>query len=74
MDSAAQARMLKLWRATVQQCQETLDVWHENDFRVVVNGIDITDAEKAATVARIAHLKGLIAAVEAYGGGAAQRS
>lgn len=65
MASDPKSEMLTRWRSMAQQCQETLDVWETNGFRVVVNGIDISDAERAATVARIAHLHAVIAAVEA---------
>lgn len=65
MNDAPKAQMLRLWRETLRQCRETLNAWRETDFRVRVNGIDITDAERAATEARIEHLQKLIAAVEA---------
>lgn len=57
--------MLSRWRSMARQCQETLEVWETSGLQIVVNGIDISDAERAATVARIKHLQALIAAVEA---------
>ena len=65
MDEGPRDRMLTLWRETIAQCRRTLDFWYETDFRVCVNGIDITHAERAMTKSRIAHLEKLIAAVEA---------
>ena len=65
MDQAPKDRLLALWRETIAQCRRTLDFWYETDFRVCVNGIDITDAERAMTELRIAHLEKLIAAVKA---------
>lgn len=56
--------MLELWRKTAALCRRTLEFWDKSDFRVMVNGIDITDAERAATAARIEHLEKLIEAVE----------
>lgn len=64
MDQNPRERMLALWRETIDQCRRTLDFWYETDFRVCVNGIDITDAERAITLSRIAHLEKLIAVVE----------
>lgn len=61
--------MIALWRSMADQCRETLAIWKENDFRVCVKGIDITDAERAFTEARIAHLEKLIAAVESEDAG-----
>ncbi|MBN9466022.1 MULTISPECIES: hypothetical protein [unclassified Brevundimonas] len=64
MEVSLKSQMIARWRGMATQCRETLAFWRENNFRVVVKGIDITDAEQAATEARIAHLEGLIAAVE----------
>jgi hypothetical protein len=64
MDETIKSEMLARWRHMAEQCRETLDFWRASDFRVVVNGIDITDAERAATEAKIAHLERLICAVE----------
>lgn len=64
MEVSLKSQMIARWRVMADQCRETLAFWRENNFRVVVKGIDITDAEQAATEARIAHLARLIAAVE----------
>lgn len=64
MEASLKSQMIARWRDMAIQCGETLAFWRENNFRVVVKGIDITDAEQAATEARIAHLERLIAAVQ----------
>lgn len=63
-DPLHKCQMLDLWRETIAQCRRTLDFLAETDFRVCVNQIDITDAERAHTEARIHHLEALIQAVE----------
>ena len=63
-DPLQKSRMLDLWRETIAQCRRTLDFLAETDFHVCVNQIDITDAERAHTEARIHHLEALIHAVE----------
>lgn len=65
MDNDVRDQMLDLWRGMADQCRQTLAIWQHNDFRLCVNGIDITEAERAASESRIAHLEKLIAAVEA---------
>lgn len=64
MEDGLKSQMISRWRSMVSQCRETLEFWRAHDFRVVANGIDVTEAEQAATEARIAHLERLIAAVE----------
>lgn len=59
--------LLQLLRETLAQCQRVRDVWRENEFRLIVAGLDITDAECAAFETRISHLKNLIAAIEKDG-------
>lgn len=56
--------LLRLFRRTLAQCRETQDFWRENNFRLTVGGIDITEAERAASDQRIEHLENLIAAME----------
>lgn len=57
MEVSLRSQMIARWRGVAIQCRETLAFWRENNFRVVVKGIDITHAEQAATEARIAHLE-----------------
>ena len=56
--------LLRLFKRTLTQCRETQDFWRENAFRLTVGGIDITEAERAASDRRIEHLENLIAAIE----------
>ena len=56
MSDPVRQEMLARWRAIADRCRETLAVWRRSNFRVIVNGIDITDAEMAATEARMARL------------------
>lgn len=49
MEASLKSQMIARWRDMAIQCRETLAFWQENNFRVVVKGIDITDAEQAAT-------------------------
>lgn len=58
------AELLRLFKRTLMQCRETQDFWLDNDFRLTVGGIDITEAERAAADQRIEHLENLIAAME----------
>lgn len=56
--------LLRLFRLTLNQCREANEFWVANDFRLRIGGIDITEAERAASVQRIQHLENLIAAME----------
>lgn len=60
----ARDELLHLFKRTLAQCRETQYFWRENNFRLTVGGIDITEAERAASDQRIAHLEALIAAME----------
>ena len=60
----ARDELLHLFKRTLAQCRETQDFWRENDFRLTVGGIDITEAERAASDLRIEHLETLIVAME----------
>ena len=62
-EEGIQTQMVRRWLEMAVQCRETLDFWRASNFRVVVNGIDITEAEHAYTEARIMHLSRLIVAV-----------
>ena len=63
----ARDELLHLFKRTLAQCRETQDFWLDNDFRLTVGGIDITEAERAAADQRIEHLENLIAAMERDG-------
>jgi len=53
-----------LFERTLNQCRETQDFWLDNDFRLSIGGIDITEAERAAADQRLEHLENLISAME----------
>jgi hypothetical protein len=56
--------LLRLLRRTLEQCREANEFWLAHDFRLRIGGIDITEAERAASTQRIQHLENLIAAIE----------
>lgn len=56
--------LLRLLRRTLERCREANEFWLANDFRLRIGGIDITEAERAASGQRIQHLENLIAAME----------
>lgn len=60
--------LLQLLRETLDQCRRAREVWRKHEFRLVVSGLDITDAECAAFDTRISHLENLIAALEKQAG------
>ena len=64
MEQGGQEELLRLFRRTLAQCRETQEFWRDNDFCLTVGGIDITEAERAASDQRIEHLENLIAAME----------
>lgn len=64
MERAARDELLRLFKKTLAQCRETQRFWRDNDFRLTVGGIDITEAERAASDGRIEHLQNLIKAIE----------
>ena len=64
MERAARDELLRLFKQTLAQCRETQRFWRDNDFRLTVGGIDITEAERAASDGRIEHLQNLIKAIE----------
>lgn len=60
----ARDKLLHMFKRTLAQRRETQYFWRENDFCLTVGGIDITEAERAASDLQIEHLENLIAAME----------
>lgn len=64
MEPSPREQLLGLFRQTLAQCLDTQDFWRGHDFRLHVGGMDITEAERAASEERIKHLENLITAME----------
>lgn len=68
MEPSPREELLRLFRQTLAQCRDTQNFWRGHDFRLHVGGMDITEAERAASEERIKHLENLIATMERENG------
>lgn len=64
MQPRIEDQLISHWRGIREQTRAVLELWRSKNFRLRINGIDITDAEIAAAEARIKHITTLITALE----------
>lgn len=64
MDETVESELVARWRDIMERNREVLQIWRASDFRLRVNGIDITQAEISAAEARIEHIQKLICSLE----------
>ena len=65
MSDADQSELLRRFCGLLAHCRDTLEFWEDSDLRLIVGGMDITDAELAALRERAAHLQRLTEMMQA---------